>query len=112
MIEDMGRIILDFISSYYKDGRTVSYTDGGERVVTSIDFSKIREKIINLTVDVGPSSQLSELTSVETLDKLLMAGKITFVQYLERMPDGYLPSKEKLIEDLKKNIEFNGGKNE
>ncbi len=112
MIEDMGRIILDFISSYYKDGRTVSYTDGGEKIIKSIDFSRIRDRIINLTVDVGPSSQLSELTSVETLDKLLMSGKITFVQYLERMPDGYLPSKEKLIEDFKKNNELNGGKNE
>lgn len=101
MIEDMGRIILDFIASYYKSGRLVSYTNERGRVITTVDFEKIKDSMINLRVDVGPSSQISELTSIETLDKLLAAERISFVQYLERMPDGYLPLKEKLIEENK-----------
>lgn len=101
MVEDMGRIILDFISSYYKNGRKILKKDNNSK--TELDFSKLKDSIISLHVDVGPSSQLSELTAVETLDKLLMSEKITFVQYLERIPDGYLPSKEKLIEELKNN---------
>jgi len=114
MIEDMGRIMLDFISSYYKNGRLISYTNDNEKVVAEIDFSRLKEQVINLNVDVGPSSQLSEITAVETLDKLLKSEKISFLQYLERMPDGYLPSKEKLIEENRqKNLtELNGGKNE
>ncbi len=109
MIEDAGRIILDFISSYYKTGRKFSYTENGQKVITTFDFSKMKDAVINLKVDVGPSSQFSELTSIETLDKLLMAERINFTQYLERIPDGYLPSKEKLIEEQK----LNGGiKNE
>ncbi|MBE7028848.1 MAG: hypothetical protein IKZ35_05345 [Clostridia bacterium] len=105
MIEDMGRIIMDFISSYYKTGRLISYDDNGKKVITTIDFSKLKDNVLNLRVDAGPSSQFSELTSIETLDKLLMAEKISFTQYLERIPDGYLPSKEKLIEENK----INGG---
>ena len=103
MVEDMGRIILDFISSYYKNGRKFSYTDENGRKSVDFDFSCLKEKILDLRVDVGPSSQLSELSAIETLDKLLMSEKISFVQYLERIPDGYLPSKEKLIEELKTN---------
>ena len=78
---------------------------------------KAKDAIINLRVDAGPSSQLSEITSVETLDKLLMNEKISFLQYLERIPDGYLPKKAKLIEEIKaaneKSKILNGGtKNE
>ncbi|MBE7020476.1 MAG: hypothetical protein E7411_03460 [Ruminococcaceae bacterium] len=106
MLEDMGRIILDFISSYYKTGRMFTYEDNGQIKITTLDFSKMKDALINLRVDAGPSSQLSELTSLETLDKLLMSEKITFLQYLERIPEGYLPKKEKLIEENKLN---NGG---
>ncbi len=106
MIEDMGRIVLDFISSYYKSGRMFTYEENGGVKITTLDFGKMKDALINLKVDVGPSSQLSELTSVETLDKLLSAEKITFLQYLERIPEGYLPKKAKLIEENKQN---NGG---
>ena len=105
MIEDMGRILLDFISAYYKKGRLFSFEENGTVVVSTFDFSKMKDAVINLRVDVGPSSQFSELTSIETLDKLLAAERISFIQYLERIPDGYLPSKEKLIEEQK----INGG---
>lgn len=103
MIEDMGRIILDFISSYYKTGRMVSFEENNQISISTFDFSKMKDAVLNLKVDAGPSSQFSELTSIETLDKLLMAEKINFIQYLERIPDGYLPSKAKLIEELKNN---------
>lgn len=103
MIEDMGRIILDFISSYYKTGRMVAFEENDEISVSTFDFSKMKDAVLNLRVDVGPSSQFSELTSIETLDKLLLAEKINFIQYLERIPDGYLPSKSKLIEELRNN---------
>ena len=117
MLEDMGRIILDFISSYYKSGRMFSYEEKGQVKITTLDFSKMQDALINLRVDAGPSSQLSEITSVETLDKLLMNEKISFLQYLERIPDGYLPKKTKLIEEIKSAKEeskkINGGtKNE
>lgn len=99
MVEDMGRIILDFITSYYRKGRLVSYTRENEKMYTTIDFYALKDKLINLKVDVGPSSQYTEAMAVSTLDKLLMAEKISIVQYLERMPDGYIPKKQQLIEE-------------
>ena len=103
MIEDMGKIILDFVTSYYTKGRRFVYDEDGKRVITTLDFSKMKDMVLNLRVDAGPSSQFSEITAIETLDKLLASEKINFIQYLERIPDGYLPSKEKLIEEFKQN---------
>jgi hypothetical protein len=36
-----------------------------------------------------------------TLDNLLQQGKITFSQYLERMPKGYVPDADKLAQEVK-----------
>jgi len=99
MVEDMGRIILDFITSYYRKGRLISYTKDNEKMYTTIDFHSLKDKLINLRVDVGPSSQYTEAMAVSTLDKLLAAEKISLVQYLERMPEGYIPKKQQLIEE-------------
>ena len=68
---------------------------------TTIDFSALKDKLINLRVDVGPSSQFTEAMAVSTLDKLLAAGRISLVQYLERMPEGYIPAQQPLIEDAR-----------
>ncbi|MFA5676538.1 MAG: hypothetical protein WDA65_08475, partial [Christensenellales bacterium] len=54
---------------------------------------------MRLKVDVGPSSMWSEVQVIKTLDNLLKGGQITLKQYLERMPDGYIPLKEDLIKE-------------
>ena len=38
---------------------------------------------------------------MQTLDNLLNAERIDFVQYLERLPEYMIPDKEKLISDVK-----------
>lgn len=101
MVEDMGRIILDFITSYYRKGRLIAHTSESEKSFITIDFSALKEKLINVRVDVGPSTQRTEAIAVNTLDKLLGAEKISLIQYLTRMPEGYIPAKQQLIEELK-----------
>ena len=50
-------------------------------------------------------SYWSEITAAQTLDALLEREKIDFIQYLERMPDGYIPKKQELLDELKANME-------
>ena len=38
---------------------------------------------------------------MQTLDNLLMQNKITLRQYLERLPDGYIPMRQELITEIK-----------
>ena len=54
-----------------------------------------------LKLDVGASSYWSEMASVQTLDNLLMQDKITIEEYLERIPDGYIPKRQELIASRK-----------
>ena len=111
MVEDMGRIILDFITSCYGEGRLVPYASGEEMTAVTINFEELKDAILNLRVDVGPSGQFSEAMAVNNLDKLLSAERISFAQYLERMPEGYIPAKQKLIEENLK-IQSEGEKDE
>jgi hypothetical protein len=42
---------------------------------------------------------------MQTLDNLLSAEKISFLQYLDRLPNGMIPKKQELIDELKAQIE-------
>jgi hypothetical protein len=95
-VEDIGNIWFDFMATKYGP-REVVYQ--GQRVM--FDFNQLQNMKMQLKIDVGPSSYWSEITSAQTLDNLMQAEKINFLQYLERMPDGYIPQKQELIDDIK-----------
>lgn len=65
------------------------------------DFSILKEIRLNIKLDVGASSYWSEMANVQTLENLLMNGHITVVEFLERLPGGYLVKKQELIESKK-----------
>jgi hypothetical protein len=62
------------------------------------DFSKADSRKLKLKIEAGGSSYWSEIAGMNTLDNLLVSGKISFAQYLERVPDGYIPGKAELLE--------------
>jgi hypothetical protein len=73
-----------------------------DRMVTvEFDFSVLRKVQMGVKQDVGASSYWSEIANMQTLDNLLMNGHIDAVQYLERMPNGYVARKQELIDELK-----------
>ncbi len=111
MVEDMGRIILDFAVSCYPAGRLIPFGNEEGSGAVTVNFEELKDAILNLKVDVGPSGQFSEAMAVSTLDKLLNAERISLVQYLERMPEGYIPARRKLIEENLK-IQSEGEKDE
>ena len=57
---------------------------------------------------MGASSYYSEIAAIQTLDNLLTGGHISALQYLERIPDGYIPARRALINEMKAGKE-NGG---
>ena len=114
-IEDLGRIYLDMMRAYYgrryvqvkmltKDelsrqplGMNLQDSD----VNTPFDFSILNKIPMSLKLDVGASAYWSEIMTVQTLDNLLMNGKLDLVDYLERIPEGYVSKRQELIEKLK-----------
>ncbi len=100
-IEELGRIYLDFMKSYY--GLRYVKVSGGDGASewAAFDFGRIGDMPMSLKLDVGASAYWSEIASLQTLDNLLRQGKIDAADYLERLPEGYISKKQELIERLK-----------
>lgn len=119
-IESLYRIYYEFIGAYYGT-RTVdmatpenikeayrfaamanpAMSEVPDTIAAQFDFGYYRENPMMLKLDVGASSYYSEIASMQTLDGLLMQGKINITQYLERIPDDYIPRRRALIEEIK-----------
>jgi hypothetical protein len=117
-VEDLFRIYLEFMAVCYGKRLVDMPTPPevveamqitGQEVPSSIqmefDFGKLKNYPMSLKLDVGASSYYSEIASLQTLDNLLMNGHITPVQYLERIPDGNIPRRRALIEELKQQMQ-------
>ena len=114
-IEDLYRIYLEFMVNYYgkrlvdtevseKMGSVFQFAgiDMPETITDYFDFSTLKDYPMSLKLDVGASSYYSEIASINTLDNLFIQAKaIDLVQYLERIPDGYIPDRRGLIQDVK-----------
>lgn len=98
-VEDLMLIWGDFILKKYNN-RVVSYRDKGQVMTEQFNPSNYKDILLNVKIDVGPSSYWSEITSMQTLDNLLANEKINFTQYLERIPNGVIPQKQELISDI------------
>jgi hypothetical protein len=104
--EDIGLIWLDFWLTKYNVERmlTVERTNPETRqtevVQVPFDGSQYDQTTFSLKIDVGASTQWSEIASIQTLDALLDKQLITFKQYLERIYNGLIPDKEGLIDEV------------
>lgn len=97
-IEELGRIFMEFEGEYYGT-RTVEVEvrEIGEKMVVPFDFSTIRSVPCSIDLDAGASSYWSEIANMQTLDNLLMQGKIPTSEYLRRLPNGQITDRETLI---------------
>ena len=113
-IEELYRIYVAFMAEYYGK-RTVDmeptaeikeqYMFAGQEapaeVPAKFDFSELKDMPMTLKLDVGASSYYSEVASIQTLSNMLQQGVIDGIQFLERVPDGYVPGRRELINELK-----------
>jgi hypothetical protein len=104
-IEDIGQILLDMMGTYYGTRPVVIEQDGQKQVV-EYDFNTFKNTWLNVRADVGEASYWSEIASLQTLDTLLDREKIEFIDYLERVPDEYIPQKQELIGKIKQQMEM------
>jgi hypothetical protein len=116
-VEDLFRIYIDFMAEYYgeryvdlplppemAEQMQMMGVNAPAAMPQPIDFSQLKEHPMMLKLDVGASSYYSEIAAMQTLDNLLTNGQITIVQYLERIPDSYMPAKRALIEEKRQEI--------
>lgn len=113
-MEDAARIWIDMMAVYYgtrmvevtmdmdKPGEQPLGMELPEQVfMEPFDFSRLKYVQLSIKQDVGASSYWSEMANVQTLENLLMNDRIDTIDFLERLPSGYLVKKQELIEKLK-----------
>ena len=113
-IEELYRIYLEFMGQYYgrrkvdteppqqvADAMAFAGMDAPQTVLMDFDFSILKESPMMLKIDVGGSTYYSEIAAIQTLDRVWQAKGISALQYLERIPDSYMPGRRALIADLK-----------
>jgi hypothetical protein len=104
LIDDLTLIEGEFILKKYRE-RKISYRKNSKIMVTNINTEKFRNLLLRAKTDVGPSSYWSEITSIQTLDNLLINDKINVLQYLERVPEGIIPKRQELVEEIRQQME-------
>lgn len=116
-VEDLFRIYIEFMANYYNRRMVdlpLSAEDAQEMQAMGVnppatmpqpvDFSVLQQYPMMLKLDVGASSYYSEIAAMQTLDNLLTNNQINIVQYLERIPDSYMPAKRALIEEKRQEM--------
>ena len=114
-VEDLGRIYIEFMANYYgKRAVDMAVTDvlppevaqfagvpATQQMQVMFDFGQLKGLPMLLKLDVGASAYWSEIASMQTLDNLLQLQKIDIVDYLERIPDGYIAKRQELLAKYK-----------
>ena len=110
-INQLGLIWLEFMREYYgiREVKSPPIDFSGtpveeqpnEKPTMPFNFASLSGVPMMIKLDVGAAAYWSEIASMQTLDNLLMNGHISVVDYLERMPSGYISDKQKLIDTLK-----------
>ena len=76
-----------------------------EKMQVSFAFDRLQTVPMFIKLDVGASAYWSEIASMQTLDNLLKLGHIDIVDYLERIPDGYVAKRQELLSKYKLRME-------
>ena len=96
VLRQAGQIRLQFIRAYYVFDRAIAAVNRGETHGRTFRGSKYSDTPFDLTVDVGASSEFSEVLSQSTLDSFLANGYATVDQYIDLAPVNVVPFKERL----------------
>lgn len=98
-IEDSVRIIVEMMGAYYGQRYTTVEMEGNTQAAL-YDFTQLSDMNLSLTVEIGQATYWSELMQVQTLDNMLSQQLINSMQYLELLPDGYIPGRDKIIKSM------------
>lgn len=99
-LEDVAQIWLDFWTSKYTVPRNLTVVEQGITRVEQLTLSDYRDTAFKLKIDIGPSNQWSEITTLQTLDNMRTNQIIDNVQYVDRLPKGTIPKQQELLDDL------------
>lgn len=108
-IEELAEIWADMLCAVCGAERALPYRENGEVKAQSLDLSLLHTGMLYASVEVGNLTQYSASGTQNTLEKLLEGGHITLRQYLEQLPEGILPMRDKLLGQIENSKDEKGG---
>lgn len=99
-IEDIARLWGEIMLKKYGK-RSLRVVSQGEVTYVPFDADKYKDMMLTARIEVGPSTLWATSTVIATLDNLLERKAIDVIQYLERLPEGTIPKKQELINDIR-----------
>lgn len=103
--EDIANIWADMMCVYYPPERLIPFYENGEALSAHADLAILKDTMIHAHVEISDPERFSIAYNQVILDRLLDSGHITFGEYLERLPQGILLDREKLLARLKEHDE-------
>ena len=103
-IEELALIWSDMICAYYPTDRLLPCKASGTVVAKLADLKALKRNMLCATVDIAEVSRYSAATAQAMLDKLLDGNFITAEEYVQRIPSGIIPERQKLVEAIANRI--------
>jgi len=106
-IEDIFLTWSEYMLNYYIKGRKIPYKDDNGKIsYKEFSVEDAEQLVANVKIDVGAGSYWNEVQQMETLEKALSENRITFIQFLESVNNGYFPDRQKFIKEEKAKAEY------
>lgn len=99
-VEDVARIWGEMILRKYRK-RSLRVETDGKVIYVPFDAERYKDMMLSARIEVGPSTLWATSTVISTLDNLLRLKEIDIIQFLERIPEGIIPKKQQLINELR-----------
>jgi len=99
-VEDLANIWADMMCAYYPSERLLPYREEDGVRAARVDFDLLRRTLLRARVEVSTVTGYSSATVQSVLDRLLEGGHITLAQYVARLPDGVMPERQELLDEI------------
>ena len=101
-ISELAAIWADMLCTYCPCERMLAVLEqNGEVGARAVDYSLLKNTLLNATVHTGSIDRYSPAATVSTLNKLLDGGHLSAAAYVELLPEGVLVNREALLEKIK-----------
>jgi len=99
-IEDIGKILVDMMGTYYGE-RPIVVSKQGQKSIENFDFSIFKNLWLSVNCDVGASTYFSEIAQINMLNQLLAMKDPLFdmITYLDALPEEY--RSQELVDKIK-----------
>ncbi len=99
-IEELANIWADMMCAYYPSERLIPCSTKDGTVTRNVEFSAIKNDVLNAEIEVAEVSRFSAATLQSILDKLFDGGHISTAEYVKRLPSGSFIDREGFLESL------------